>query len=89
MFVRRLEAVGDTLFGDVRSVKTIVGKLERVAEHAIERITRSYRFIEEAEHVRAGSFEVVASEAMRLKGENSFVQAENLVKIDGDQIHLG
>lgn len=89
MFVRRLEVVGDALFGDVRSVKTMVGKLERVAEHAIERITRSYRFIEEAEHVRAGSFEVVANEAMRLKGENSFVQADNLVKIDGDQIHLG
>ncbi len=89
VFLKHLELIGETVFGDVGSMKSVVGKVERLAKHAIERIERSYRFIEEAEHVRAGSFEVVAEDTMRIKGENAFVQAEMLVKVDGDQIHLG
>ncbi len=88
-FLRTAELVADAVVGEATSLKTIVGRLEQVAEQAIERVKRSYRFVSEAEHVRAGSYDLVANDTMRLRGEHAFVQAEKLVKIDGEQIHLG
>lgn len=89
VFVRHLDFIGEKLVGEVEALKVVSGKIERIAERVIERVKRSYRFIEEMDQLRAGQIEYVAEETMRLKGENAFVQADKLAKVDGDQIHLG
>ena len=56
----------------------------------IERLTARYaRRIEESEHVRASRLDYVAKKNMSLRGENTLVTAEELVKLDGAQNHLG
>lgn len=89
VLAKQIELVGERLFGDVEAVKMVTRAFERVAERVVERVKRSYRYIEESDHVRSGQLDYVAEESLRLKGENAFVQADGLVKVDGDQIHLG
>ncbi len=50
---------------------------------------RAYRFVEEMEHVRAGSIDYAARENVRFHGRNALVTAQQLVKMDGEQIHMG
>ncbi|MEZ4336773.1 MAG: DUF3540 domain-containing protein [Sandaracinaceae bacterium] len=89
VFVKRLEYLGERLFGETAATKLVTGKLERVAEVLVDRLERSYRFVKDMDQLRAGHIEHVAEETVRLKGQNAFLQADQLTKVDGDQIHLG
>jgi uncharacterized protein DUF3540 len=89
MFVKDLEFLGERLFGQVDAVKVCSQKIERFVERVVDRVKRSYRFIEDADHVRAGQVDYVSENSMRLKGHNAFLHADLLVKLEGDQIHLG
>lgn len=89
LFLRTLQYVGERVIGDVGLVKTTATKLERIAESIVERVKRSYRYVEDADHVRAGNIDYVSEDTMRLKGRNAMMHADLLVKLDGDQIHLG
>lgn len=64
----------------------------QVAESVVDRLSqtfgRVYRKIEEFEHVRAKRIDQEA-ELMNLRGKNALVTAEQLVKLDGEQVHLG
>ena len=48
---------------------------------------RSYRAVEETDQLRAGQIDYVAKETLSLHGENALLTAEELVKVDGEQIH--
>jgi hypothetical protein len=52
-------------------------------------VKRSYRFVEEADQVKAQRIDYAAEKSVCLRGENALVVAEELVKVDGGQIHLG
>ena len=79
-------AVGEASFG---SIRTVTEKLESVAERVVQRFTRVYRDVRESENVRAETLDYSARETMKLRSKNAVVTAESLVKVDGDQIHLG
>ena len=49
----------------------------------------SMRRVEETDHVRAGRIDYGAETVLRLRADNAVVHARSLVKVDGDQIHLG
>jgi len=89
VFVRRVELLSERIFGETEALKLVASKVERIAERVVDRVGRSYRFVEEMDQLRAGSIEHVAEETIRLKGEHAFLQADGLTKVDGDQIHLG
>ena len=55
----------------------------------IGRFRRSYRFVEEGEHLRARDIDQRASGHLSLKGDVATVQAGLVVKVDGAQVHLG
>jgi hypothetical protein len=54
-----------------------------------QKVKRSYRVVEDIDHVRSSQIDYRASKNMSLRGQNALINAEELVKIDGDQIHLG
>lgn len=63
--------------------------LETLAQRIIGRFRRSYRFVEESEHLRARDIDQRASGHLSLKGDVATVQAGLVVKVDGAQVHLG
>jgi hypothetical protein len=76
---------------DVRlgPVRLIAEAIETMAERIIGRFRRSYRFVEEGEHLRARDIDHRASGHLHLRGDTTAVQAKALVKVQSGQIHLG
>jgi hypothetical protein len=70
-------------------VGLVAEAIETIAQRVIGRFRRSYRFVEEAEQLRARDIDQRASGHLNLKGDTVTTQAGLVVKIDGAQIHMG
>jgi len=85
----RCATVLGNLYAHLRET-TIVGKvLETLVERVSQHSKRSYRAISEIDHVQAGSIDYRAQEALHVHAKHAMIRAEQLVKMDADQIHLG
>lgn len=87
--MQRLSYLGRYLASEVEKVKTFAGTLDQVLDRFSQRVKRSYRTVEELEQVRAERIDYSAKKNMSLRGHNTLMTAEQLVKVDGEQIHLG
>ncbi len=87
--IERLHVAAGVVDASARAVKTVLGTLDQVLERASMHVKRSYRFVEELDLTRAEHIEQRATQTLSMRGKNAFVAAEDLVKVDGDQIHLG
>jgi hypothetical protein len=65
------------------------GVFEAILERVFQRVKRSHRHIEERDEVRAAAIDYAATENISLRGENTLLTAEDLVKIDAKQIIVG
>jgi uncharacterized protein YlxP (DUF503 family) len=74
---------------DLGTVEALFGKVEAVAERVLQRVKSSYRFVEGADHVRAGSVDIAAVSTLSLHSNDTLMSAERLVKVDAEQIQLG
>lgn len=63
--------------------------LETTATRLTQRLVRSYRFVEDQEVVRAGSLDTRARDSLVLRAKDALLNARRLVRLDGEQIHLG
>ncbi len=69
---------------------TIVGKLlSTLVERVTQRSKQSVRAIEQLDHVQAGCIDYRAEQTVHVHAKHAMVRAEQLVKMDADQIHLG
>lgn len=69
---------------------SIVGRLlELVVDRVTQASKQSVRSIAELDHVQAGAIDYRASESLHVHAKHALVRAEQLVKMDADQIHLG
>jgi hypothetical protein len=87
--LQKLSYVGTLLRAEVESVKTVAATLDSVLERFSQRAKRSYRHVEEIDQVRAKEMHYTAEDNLFMNGGNAVVTAEELVKVDGEQIHLG
>ncbi len=55
----------------------------------MDRIGRAYRTVEETDHLRAESIDHRAEKTLKMHAENSLLTSEQLVKVDGSQVHIG
>lgn len=85
----RLTSVGLELLTDVERIKTFATSFDGVFDRLSQRMKRSFRRIEQIDHVKAGHIDYAADATMSLRGDHAVVTAERLVKIDGKQVHLG
>ena len=77
------------LFYVVVLLALVTETLDSVLDRFSQRVKRSYRTVEETDQLKAERIDYTASSTMSLHGENALVTAEQLVKVDGEQIHLG
>jgi hypothetical protein len=73
----------------IDKLKLFAEHVDSVAERVAARVRRSYRTVEECDQVRAERIDYVAKGTMTLHAENALLTAEELVKLDGEQIHVG
>jgi hypothetical protein len=89
LFFGHLSYLGHKIFAQIEGMKLVGGFLDAVLERISHKVKRSYRVVEELDLVRSEQIDYRAAKNMSLRGQNALVTAKDLVKIDGDQIHLG
>jgi len=89
MFFEALTYAGRFLNADLREVKTAIDTVDQVIGRVSERLKNAYRFVEGLDRQQAGHLNIRAEKSAQVRAENTIVSAEELVKLDGDQIHLG
>ncbi len=81
--------LGTSLRARVRGIRLVAESIHSLAETAIYHARRLFRRVEDIEQVEAASIDYRASEAISLSGRHLLGTAAELVKFDGEQIHLG
>lgn len=87
--VDALAYVGKLADIGIDRAKGLFGIVDQVAERVSQTVKRSYRFVEELDVTRAEQIDMRASANVNVRGKNAIVSAEQLVKMDAEQIHLG
>ncbi len=87
--LQRLTYVGRFVRSEVEKLKLFAGALDSVLERFSQKVKRSYRTVEEFDQLRAERVDYTAKKTMSLHGKNTLMTAQELVKVDGEQIHLG
>ncbi|WP_437736666.1 DUF3540 domain-containing protein [Sorangium sp. So ce1335] len=89
ILVESLSYLGTAVQAEIEKARVKAAAFDASVERIVQRVKRAYRFVEEFEQLRAERVDYVAKKNMSLRGENTLVTAEELVKLDGAQIHLG
>jgi hypothetical protein len=85
----RVSFLGRLVHANVETVKLFAGALDSVIDRFWQRVKRSYRFVEGVDHVSADQIDYNAKMNAQIHGRNALVTADQLVKVDGEQIHVG
>jgi hypothetical protein len=87
--IDRIAVLGRQLLAEVASVKFVAGAVDSVLDRWVQKVKRAYRTVEELDQLRARRVDYTAEKSMHLHAENALVTAGELVKLDGEHIHLG
>jgi hypothetical protein len=87
--VQGLSFLGGVVSAELEAVKLLASRVHSVVERVSQQVQRSYRTVTETDQLRAQRIDYTAEKTMSLHGEHALITAEDLVKVDGDQIHLG
>ncbi len=86
---RRLSVIAREAVASLRVTRLIGDLIEATAESLHLRLDRSRRTVRDLDQVHVGSLELRAEQMAHLQSETLIATAQRLVKIDGEQIHLG
>jgi hypothetical protein len=86
---RVVEHVGALVSAQVDTVKVIAQAIDTSAERVTQRAKRVMRFVEDLDALRAGSVDHAIRELWQVRAKDAMLTARQLVKMDGDQIHMG
>jgi hypothetical protein len=84
-----LSFLGAFARAEVEKIKVVAGSLDQVLDRFSQRVKRSFRHVEEIDQVKAEHIDYAAKSSMSLHAQNALITAEELVKVDGEQIHVG
>jgi hypothetical protein len=84
-----LKFLGKTVRVELERLKSVAGAIETVAERVVQIAKRSYRTVEGRDELRAGQIDYAADESLTVRARHASVTAEQLLKIDAEQIHIG
>ena len=87
--VERFTCVGDRVEFDVDDARVRGLRLDLSLDRVSSRVNRAFRVVTEIDQLRAGQVDHSAETVMHLRAKNTVLTAEELVKVDGEQIHLG
>ena len=87
--VARLSLLGRIIQWQTQKVLAVAESVEQVFGSLTQRLKSSQRFVEGHEDVQCGSSRQLVEETCSVQAKNINHTAEELVKVDGEQVHLG
>lgn len=89
MVIGSLHWLGERLNAEIDASRVVGRLFDSVVERFSRRAKRSYRVVDELDHSRSEQIDYRATSNMSLRGRNVLTTADELIKLDGGQIHLG
>jgi hypothetical protein len=89
IFFDQLSCLGRRVFAEIDGMKLVGKVFDSIIERFVQKSKWSIREVDETDQVRSGQIDYRADNTMSLQGKNALLTAKELVKLDGDQIHLG
>jgi uncharacterized protein DUF3540 len=86
---RELSATGTQAALSIDVLRFLGKNVTLLLERVLTRVRRSYRVVEELEQMSGRQLDYKLSENFSVRGKNNLITAEELVKLDGKQLHLG
>lgn len=87
--VGRLAYSGEEVEARVLGIRVIGRVYEAIVERLVHLSKTAFRMTEGIDQVRASHIDYQATEMARLHGKNTVVTAQDLIKADASQIHMG
>ncbi|APR84102.1 Hypothetical protein A7982_09451 [Minicystis rosea] len=87
--VAQLSVAASAVKAELDKVKMLATTIDSFVERVAARVKRSYRTVEELDQVKARHIDYAASGNAHVSGANTLVTAHDLVKLDGEQVHIG
>jgi Protein of unknown function (DUF3540) len=87
--LERLTLLSTYVRAELDRVRLLSETLDAELERLSVRAKRSYRTVEELDQVKAEQIDYTAEKVMNLHGHSTLVTAEELVKVDAAQVHVG
>ncbi|RLG68848.1 MAG: hypothetical protein DRO11_08520, partial [Methanobacteriota archaeon] len=73
----------------VKHIKTVSATVENVCKRLTQRLKDSFRFVKDLEEVQTGSTRYLVEDTLNMHSKNTVLMSEEIVTINGEQIHLG
>ena len=89
VLINNLSFTGDVLHGCIERIKLVGRSLDALLERYHLRARRSYRRIDEIDQVQASQIHHEAKHTLSMHAKNTLMTADELVKFDAEQIHMG
>lgn len=87
--LQRLGFFSRVVDAQMERITYLAGSVDATIDRLAQRLKRFYRRVDEIEHARMGQLDCQAESTIRLRGRHAVIDGVNLVKLHGDQIHLG
>ncbi len=87
--VARLSVLGRVIQWQAKKILAVAENVEHVFHSLTQRLRESQRYVEEHEDVQCGSARHLVEETLTMQAKNINHMAEEVVKVDGEQVHLG
>ena len=84
-----LALLASTVLAHADGAKIAVKAVDTFCDRLSQTVRRCFRTVEETDQLRAGRLDYRAENEMLLRAENVLAGARKLVKVDGEQIHIG
>jgi hypothetical protein len=84
-----LTVLAERVDAEVTRLRATFTTVDTVMERLSQRAKRVYRFVGELDQLRARRADYAAQETFQVHAHDTLLTSEQLVKIDGDQIHVG
>ena len=85
----RLKSIGKEMSASIGCVRLLGNVLESFFERLSLSCRQSVRTVEDEDRVQCGVMDYRAKSVMNLHGQHILASAKELVKLDGEQVHLG
>jgi hypothetical protein len=84
-----LNFLGKALSSRIKRMKIVADAVDAVFRRSVQRMTSSYRYVEEHEEIQSASTRMLVDGTLTLQTRTTMLTAEGHIKIDAEQIHLG
>jgi uncharacterized protein DUF3540 len=89
VLVASVSAVGRELLASIGEMKIVGTAFESIVDRVRQFARHSFRTVEDIDQVRSRAIDYRADELVSVRGGNVVTTARELVKLDGQQVHIG